>query len=109
MGQTVRLSIEEPNGPVPSGIGLVSWDVDGTLFSYLRLSGALFRLIALRGMSAGWKNAARQVHEMWEFHRTVERQRRGSNSVVIASELAPFAQSKRSNALANCTGGTRWL
>jgi len=86
--------MSERDDSILTGIRLVSWDVDGTLFSYLRLSAALARMVARCGMRTGWGNAARQARETWEFHRTVEKQRRGLNSTVIAAELAPFARAQ---------------
>ena len=72
------------------GIRLVSWDVDGTLFSHVRLLAPLIRQFARCGMESGWRNSFERLHETWKFHRTVENQRQAPNSMVLASELEPF-------------------
>ena len=92
-----------------AGIRLVSWDVDGTLFSHLRLSVAVVRVIAQCGMKTGWKNTLEQLHDTWRFHRTVEKQRQASNSMVIASELERFADTYASEcrALDSALGAIR--
>src|SRR4051812_3978976 len=73
-----------------SDIQLVSWDVDGTLFSYFRISFAVAGLLARSGMKTGCADALQRVHESWRFHQRVERQRRESQSIVMESELEPF-------------------
>ena len=60
------------------GIRLVSWDVDGTLFSYFRLTVELLR-------SQPFK--LNELREVWDFHRSVEKQRRHTGCNVIPSEM----------------------
>ena len=74
-----------------AGIRLVSWDVDGTLFSYLRIVAPMTRLVAQAGAAEGWGYVARQVDQAWQFHRSVERQRCERNSAVQPAPLERFA------------------
>lgn len=76
----------------PSNIRLVSWDVDGTLFSYTRLSIAIAPLMARAAMSSRWSSVARQVHDLWTFHRVVESQRRALEAKVITPQLDSFQE-----------------
>jgi FMN phosphatase YigB (HAD superfamily) len=75
---------------VMSGIRLVSWDVDGTLFSYWRLARPLARELSRAAATDGWPTVAGRITEAWRFHRTVERQRRQLNSAVNHAALEPF-------------------
>jgi FMN phosphatase YigB (HAD superfamily) len=81
-----------------SGIKLVSWDVDGTLFSYKRLALELF-LKAIRNSS--WGNTFKNLREIFEFHRTVESQRLQNGSEVDSKKLIRFkhAQQREKDAL----------
>jgi FMN phosphatase YigB (HAD superfamily) len=81
-----------------SGIKLVSWDVDGTLFSYKRLAFELFRK-AIRNSS--WRNAFKNLREIFEFHRIVESQRSQNGSEVDSGNLIRFkcAQQREKEAL----------
>lgn len=60
------------------GIRLVSWDVDGTLFSYIRLAVDLLRSQPF---------TLTELAEIWDFHRSVEKQRRDAGCSVIPSEM----------------------
>jgi putative hydrolase of the HAD superfamily len=66
-------------------IKLVSWDVDGTLFSYRQLAWTLIRLAPV----TEW--AWRELRETWRFHRLVEMQRRLPNSRVCEEDLLIYA------------------
>ena len=65
------------------GIRLVSWDVDGTLFSYVRLT---LELLRARPFSV------RELRDVWDFHRSVERQRRHESCAVIPAEMERIRQ-----------------
>ncbi|MBI4471608.1 MAG: HAD family hydrolase [Acidobacteria bacterium] len=60
------------------GIRLVSWDVDGTLFSYGRLAVELLRLGPFK---------LRELRDAWVFHWSVERQRRQASSAVVSADM----------------------
>jgi FMN phosphatase YigB (HAD superfamily) len=76
-----------------SGIRLVSWDVDGTLFSYWRIVAPVARELARAGARQGWGNVARRFSDAWRFHRQVERQRRRPGATVDAAALERSAES----------------
>jgi FMN phosphatase YigB (HAD superfamily) len=82
------------------GIRLVSWDVDGTLFSYLRLTLELFRSRALR---------LNYVAELWEFHRSIEKQRRtaGCRVDLVEMERIRGPQQRERAALQHALGHIR--
>jgi FMN phosphatase YigB (HAD superfamily) len=71
-------------------IRLVSWDVDGTLFSYSRLLMALLRLSPLKLQACGWIGLANQIRDVCRFHQTVEAQRRCDDSRVDVEALRSF-------------------
>jgi FMN phosphatase YigB (HAD superfamily) len=71
-------------------IRLVSWDVDGTLFSYSRLLIALFRLSPRKLETCGWLKMAGQIRNACRFHQKVEAQRRRNDSRVDVQELHSF-------------------
>jgi FMN phosphatase YigB (HAD superfamily) len=73
-----------------SGIRLVSWDVDGTLFSYLRAMAVIIPPVLHRAARTGWAQTAQEIHDAIVFHRTVERQRRTPDSIVVEPELERF-------------------
>jgi FMN phosphatase YigB (HAD superfamily) len=64
--------------PDNHGIRLVSWDVDGTLFSYYRLAAELFRSRPF---------TLNELREVWDFHRSIEKQRRRAGCSVIPCEM----------------------
>jgi FMN phosphatase YigB (HAD superfamily) len=66
---------------VQSGIKLVSWDVDGTLFSYKRLAFELLRNAFKNICVAGWSSTVKNLREVFEFHRIVELQRLNESQV----------------------------
>ena len=66
-------------------IKLVSWDVDGTLFSYSQLARTLIRLASITEWAWG------ELRETWRFHRLVEAQRRSRNSLVCEKDLLIYA------------------
>lgn len=72
------------------GIRLVSWDVDGTLFSYFHAMAVMISPVLHRAASTGWAKTAREIHDTIVFHRTVERQRRTTDSAVVESQLERF-------------------
>jgi FMN phosphatase YigB (HAD superfamily) len=72
-------------------IKLVSWDVDGTLFSYARLFQALIALGPRKLRRIGLSALAREVREVWDFHAIVESQRRTVFSRVDESQMKSFA------------------
>lgn len=82
-------------------IRLVSWDVDGTLFSYLSLALALIEITCHAVQSGGWFKTRRELREIFEFHRMVERQRRNPNCGVLCEQLegAKWAQAHEREAL----------
>ena len=67
------------------GIRLVSWDVDGTLFSLGRLAARIVRLHRVR-----WG----ELQRWWEYHRCVEQQRRTADSRVVGEELVRLGQAR---------------
>jgi FMN phosphatase YigB (HAD superfamily) len=69
-------------------IKLVTWDVDGTLFSFRQLAAELIRLSPKRIGRIGLMTLAKELSQVWRFHRIVERQRR--TAVVVEEELRPF-------------------
>src|SRR5262245_44303187 len=73
-----------------SMIRLVSWDVDGTLFSYSRLLIALLRLSPRKLETCGWIEMAAQIRHVCRFHQAVEAQRRCNGSRVDTGELRSF-------------------
>jgi FMN phosphatase YigB (HAD superfamily) len=66
-------------------IKLVSWDVDGTLFSYRQLAWTLIRLAPVSEWT--W----RELRQTFRFHRLVEAQRRSCNSRVCEEDLVIYA------------------
>ena len=72
-------------------IRLVSWDVDGTLFSYSRLFIALLRLSPRKLERRGLIGMASQMRDVSRFHQKVEAQRRCDDSRVDIEELRSFA------------------
>jgi len=74
-----------------STIRLVSWDVDGTLFSYWRLGFELMKSSFRNVHTRSW---IKNFHEILDFHRSVEAQRRNSDCGVIQTELQRFAQAQ---------------
>lgn len=74
------------------GIRIVSWDVDGTLFSYLRLTLELLRTTFQNALITGWPRTHEQLREIWEFHRAVEKQRRHPKCRVVAEDLDRWRQ-----------------
>ncbi len=85
--QTVR----RVHCPSATGVKVVSWDVDGTLFSYAELTRALIRLAPRKLRAGGWAEIRKDIRDVWKFHWLVERQRRQPGSRVIESELEPFS------------------
>ncbi|MCI0445215.1 HAD family hydrolase [bacterium] len=75
---------------VQSGIKLVSWDVDGTLFSYKRLAFKLLRNGLRNIFVAGWSSTVKNLREVFEFHRTVEFQRLNTECEVNPAHLIRF-------------------
>jgi FMN phosphatase YigB (HAD superfamily) len=71
-------------------IKLVSWDVDGTLFSYQRLAVTLLRLAPLKWRETGLIESCRHLRETWDFHALVEKQRRQADSRVCEEQLLPY-------------------
>jgi len=71
-------------------IRVVSWDVDGTLFSYSRLLIALLRLSPRKLGACGWVGMANQIREVCRFHKEVETQRGRNGSGVNIEELRRF-------------------
>ena len=71
-------------------IRVVSWDVDGTLFSYSRLLIALFRLSPRKLQASGWIGMAGQIRDLCRFHQNVESQRRCKDSRVENADLRSF-------------------
>ncbi|MCI0604382.1 HAD family hydrolase [bacterium] len=67
-------------------IHLVSWDVDGTLFSYFRLVLELIHGIYQASHVNGWKNIGKRLWKTWEFHKMVEQQRGGMDSSVFLKQ-----------------------
>jgi FMN phosphatase YigB (HAD superfamily) len=70
---------------VESGIKLVSWDVDGTLFSYKRLVSKLLSNAFKSVHIAGWSSTVKNLREVFEFHRIVERQRLNDSKVDLTN------------------------
>jgi FMN phosphatase YigB (HAD superfamily) len=66
---------------IQSGIKVVSWDVDGTLFSYKRLALKLFSNAFKNICIAGWSSTVKNLREVFEFHRIVELQRLNESQV----------------------------
>jgi len=79
----------------------VSWDVDGTLFSYKRLAFELFTKEVRSAFLSGWRNTLHLLREIFEFHRIVESQRLKTGCEVDASNLMRFksAQEREKEAL----------
>ena len=77
-----------------SRIKLVSWDVDGTLFSYkeliLQLLSSTFRRMNVMGL----RNTAKCLTEIFRFHHKVEAQRLSSECRVINTELDQYEAAK---------------
>jgi FMN phosphatase YigB (HAD superfamily) len=78
-----------------SGIRVVSWDVDGTLFSYWKVVAPMVCEVMGAGAAQGWGYVARQVDQVWQFHRTVEQQRRRRDSAVHTASLERFSDAVR--------------
>src|SRR5262245_23143744 len=74
------------------GIRVVSWDVDGTLFSYWRILAPIARELARAGTKGGWSHVTRQFSGAWQFHRSVEGQRRKPGSVVDGAAITRSAE-----------------
>ena len=68
-------------------IRLVSWDVDGTLFSFLRLATELIKETLVEANSSGWRVTAGKLRQILQFHRIVEKQRRNCTCTVVRTEL----------------------
>jgi len=73
-------------------IKLVSWDVDGTLFSYARLFQSLIRLGPRKLQLVGLTALAREIREVWDFHAIVESQRRTADCRVDEARMKGFAE-----------------
>jgi len=69
---------------------VVSWDVDGTLFSYSRLLIALFWLSPRKLQACGWMGMSRQIRDLCRFHQKVEAQRRCKDCRVEIADLRSF-------------------
>lgn len=86
---------------IQSDIKLVSWDVDGTLFSYKRLAFELFRNGFRNILVAGLSKTVKNLREVFEFHRIVELQRLNTKSKVNPAHLIRLkaAQEREKEAL----------
>ena len=73
-------------------IKLVSWDVDGTLFSYARLFQSLIRLAPRKLHRVGLSALAQEIREVWDFHAVVESQRRTADCRVDEAQMEGFAE-----------------
>ena len=71
-------------------IKLVSWDVDGTLFSFFDLARALSRNAPARLWTRGWADTLETLAGVRQFHRAVEFQRRRDSSRVVSAELSQY-------------------
>ena len=77
-----------------SRIKLVSWDVDGTLFSYKELLLQLLFSALHRVNVMGLRNTAKSLTEIFRFHHKVEVQRLKSECRVIDAELDQYKAAK---------------
>ena len=71
-------------------IRLVSWDVDGTLFSFPDLALALCRNAPGRLLARGWAETRDALAEVRGFHRAIELQRRRGHSRVVRRDLSAY-------------------
>jgi len=88
-------------------IKLVTWDVDGTLFSYKSLAAALIRLSPKRVRERGLVSLLKDMVQVSRFHRAVEGQRKAT--VVVEDELRRFAaiEAEQKDALSVALGTIR--
>ena len=80
--------------PTHGDIRLVSWDVDGTLYSFTRILRAIAKYRRSTFKDQGWMETGRKLVRMWKFQRTVEHQRRDSDCRVIGSDLERFSETR---------------
>ena len=73
-------------------INLVSWDVDGTLFSFFDLALALSRNAPARLWTRGWADTLEALAGVRQFHRAVEFQRRRDRSRAVSAELSDYEE-----------------
>lgn len=68
-------------------IRVVSWDVDGTLFSFAHLARQLLRRTVDSVKSKGWIKTGRAVCQLLHYYKLVEKQRCSTDCVVVLSEF----------------------
>ena len=73
-------------------IRLVSWDVDGTLFSFFDLALALSKNAPGRLWTCGWADTLEGLAGVRRFHRAVEFGRRRDRSRAIPADLSAYAE-----------------
>ncbi len=75
-------------------IRLVSWDVDGTLYSHLSLAFVLLQNAFRATLSTGPISMGKTFVQVLEFHRKVEKQRKNPDCEVLLPELEELKQAE---------------
>ena len=75
-------------------IRLVSWDVDGTLFSFAHLARELLKKTIDSAQSRGWIKTGNALLQLLRYYRIVEKQRCRPDCMVILSELEALSEAR---------------
>jgi phosphoglycolate phosphatase len=71
--------------PDLTGVRLVSWDVDGTLYSLAALKRHLLMQAIRRGLKERAFGSFRELRALADYHRAIERQRKSSQDARVDS------------------------
>ena len=80
--------------PTCGDIRLVSWDVDGTLYSFAHILRAIAKYRRSTFKGPEWMETGRNLVRIWNFQKTVEHPRRDSDCRVIGSDLERFSETR---------------
>jgi len=75
-------------------IRVVSWDVDGTLFSFAHLARQLIRRTFDSAKLKGWIKTGRALRQLFQYYRIVEKQRCRPDCTVILSEFETLRETR---------------
>ena len=75
-------------------IRVVSWDVDGTLFSFAHLARQLFKRTVDSAKAKGWIKTGKALRRFVQYYRLVERQRCKPDCMVIDSEFEALRETR---------------
>jgi FMN phosphatase YigB (HAD superfamily) len=73
-------------------IRVVTWDVDGTLFSFAHLARQLFKRTVDSVKSKGWIKTGTALCQLLQYYTLVQKQRRRPDCVVVLSEFEDLAE-----------------